>query len=472
MTSEDIESGVETTVTVDSPKVNKVEGSAMKNITVISNLDEYDGDNLEDKLEAVILKHGVVVFSKTWCPFSLDVKDFLGSQMGVHVYAIEVDEHPEGAKIFTYIKAKTNYGTVPVVFIKGKFMGGCDNIKALHEKGELERDALVGLIHRQRSIDTEKLETSKLVPVERSTAINPPFWFPNTVNNYVVRLTGLQVFVLSALSAIFYTELWGRYLSVGLLVDFGLRLVAGSSVSPLGMIATVASSPYKPQFKPGPPKQFAAFCGVFFSLMSVIFYFVEFENHEYVGLIFMAMLAIAAGMEAFLNFCLGCLFYGFGIQYGLIPDYVYRIHTATRQETSDSWDYMYTKSNAPKPIKVDTDPSNPIALKYKKKTDEWSKDDFDPIRHMQVGYFGMPLSLTGLSVAFKISSNWSEPFGRANRTIIVPDAWFQVAACIGVFFFVVMLLLYTCRLVLYPHKVSFLYCYGLFWCLCWLAIAR
>jgi glutaredoxin 3 len=468
---EDIEAGVETTVIDDNPKANKVEGKAMKNITVISNLDEYDGDTLEKKVEAVIQKHGVVVFSKTWCPFSLDVKDFLGSQMGVRVYAIEIDEHPEGAKIHNYIKAKTNYNTVPVVFIKGKFIGGCDNVKALHEKGELERETLVGLIHRQRSMDTDKLETSKLVPVERSTAVNPPFWFPNTVNNYVVRLTGLQVFVLSALSAIFFTELWGRYLSVGLLVDFGIRLVAGSSVSPLGMIATVASSPFKPQFKPGPPKQFAAFCGVFFSLMSVIFYFVEFENHEYVGLIFMAMLACAAGLEAFFNYCLGCVFYGIGIQYGLFPDYVFRIHTATLQETSDSWDYMYIDSNAPKPEKVDTDPSNPIALKYKKKTDEWSKDDFDPIRNMQVGYFGMPLAITGLSVAFKIGSSWSESFGPANRTIIIPAAWFQVAACIGTFFFVLMLLLYLCRLILHPHRVSCICCYRLFCRLCWLAIA-
>jgi glutaredoxin len=116
--SEDIEAGVERTVTVDNPKGNQAEESATKNITVISNLDGYDGDKLEEKLEAVIQKHGVVVFSKTWCPFSLDVKDFLSNQMGVRVYAIEVDEHPEGAKIHSYIKTKTKYSTVPVVFIK------------------------------------------------------------------------------------------------------------------------------------------------------------------------------------------------------------------------------------------------------------------------------------------------------------------------------------------------------------------
>lgn len=457
MTSEDVEAGVERTVTADGPtKEDETEASvvALKNITVISNLDEYNGDTLEAKIEDFILKHAVVMFSKTWCPFCRDSKDFLGNQIGVHVYVIEVDQHPEGAKIHSYMKEKTKQTSVPVIYIKGLFIGGCNDVKALHEKGELERETLAGLINRQRSMDTEKLETAKLVPVERSLAVNAPFLFPHTVNNYVIRLTGLQVFLLSTLSAIFFEETWGRFLAVGLLVDFCIRLVAGGSVSPLGMIGTLLSSPFKPQFKPGPPKQFAAFCGVFFSLMSVIFYFVEFENHEYIGMAFMVGLACAAGLEGFANFCLGCLFFGWGIKFGLIPDYVYRIHTATRQETSDSWDYMYTKSNAPAPVKVDTDPSNPISLKYKIKTDEWTKDDFDPIRNMQVSYFGMPLAITGLSVAFKIAGDWSERFGPLNRDIIVPDAWFHVPACIGVFVFVTMLLLYSARLVMYPHKVS------------------
>jgi tellurite resistance protein TehA-like permease len=331
-------------------------------------------------------------------------------------------------------------------------MGGCDDIKALHEKGELEREILVGLIHRQRSVDTAKLESAKLVPMERSMAVNPPFWFPNTVNNRVVRLTGVQVFILSVLSASFPHELWARYLAVGLLVDFCIRLVAGSAVSPLGMIATVLCSHLKPNFKPGPPKQFASFCGVFFTSMGTLFYFLEFENHEYVATAWMAMLAVAAGLEGFFDFCLGCVFFGYGIQYGLIPSHVYRIHTATRQETIDSWEYMYTDSNAPEPTNVDTDPSSPVSLKYKKKTDEWTKDDFDPIRHMQVSYFGMPLSITGLSVAFKIAGNWTGPLAGLKRSIIVPDAWFHVTAAIGAFFSTLFFLMYATRLVMYPHK--------------------
>jgi len=101
-----------------------------------------------------------------------------------------------------------------------------------------------------------------------------------------------------------------------------------------------------------------------------------------------------------------------------------------------------------------------VALKYQKKTDEWTKDDFDVIRHMQVDYFGMPLALGGLATAFKIASDWSNPFqgnivdGLNPRTIIVPETWSQVFAFMGAFFFVNFALLYIARLVLFPNKCA------------------
>jgi hypothetical protein len=102
--------------------------------------------------------------------------------------------------------------------------------------------------------------------------------------------------------------------------------------------------------------------------MGTIFYFLDFKGHEIVGAIFMGMLCGAAGLEALMDFCLGCLFFGYGIQYGIIPEQVYRIYTATRQETVDSWNFRFGESNAPEPNKVDTDAHSPISLKYKKKS--------------------------------------------------------------------------------------------------------
>lgn len=181
----------------------------------------------------------------------------------------------------------SRHTTYPFVFIRGNFIGGCDDTKALHRSGELEQKLLVGLVRRKRTAGTERFETAKLLPNERSDAINPPFWFPNTVNNNVVRMTGVQVCIMSALSAGFHWEMWARYLAIGLLVDFTIRMVAGSGCSPLGMIATFLTSFMKPDFRPGPPKQFASFCGVFFSTMGTIFYFLDFEYHDVVGACFM-----------------------------------------------------------------------------------------------------------------------------------------------------------------------------------------
>lgn len=77
------------------------------------------------------------------------------------------------------------------------------------------------------------------------------------------------------------------FTAVGLAVDFAIRLTVGSYLSPIGMIATVLTSTKPPVFKPGPPKQFAAFCGIMFSVLGTLFYFLKFNGHEYVGAIFM-----------------------------------------------------------------------------------------------------------------------------------------------------------------------------------------
>jgi glutaredoxin len=268
-------------------------GEELAVVVESENLDSYSGSSLAAKVDSCIERNGVVLISKSWCPFSKDAKEFLTEQMHVQVYVIEVDLVPQGSEILKIVQDKTGHKTVPVVFIKGRFVGGCDTIKALHEKGILEREYLRGLILRKRTVDTEQLETSKLLPTTRGNAMMPPLWFPNTVNNNVVRGTGLLVFCLSVVSCVAggMDKDWGQYIAAGLFVDFALRLVAGSVVSPLGMLATVATIIWKPDFRPGPPKQFASFCGVLFSLLGTIFYFVDFDGHEIIGAIFMGMLA-------------------------------------------------------------------------------------------------------------------------------------------------------------------------------------
>jgi hypothetical protein len=148
----------------------------------------------------------------------------------------------------------------------------------------------------------------------------PLFWFPETVNAYVVRWTGVLTCMCSLVSAVtVYWYDWGRYVAYGLLFDFILRLLAGAKVSFLGRIAMVLASCKEPKPRHGRPKQFATMCGIMFSGLGSLFYVLPFPYHDYIGIGFMAALAIASGMEGFLDFCLGCVFFKYGILLGVIP---------------------------------------------------------------------------------------------------------------------------------------------------------
>lgn len=224
----------------------------------VVDISTYPGNTIEEKVDNFIKSHSVVMISKSLCAFCRDVKDLLTNQIGVKLHLIEVNLHPDGDKVFEYVRKKYNHKTVPIVFVREEYIGGCDTLKALHNKKELESKILAGLIQKERTQGTDQLETSRLAPVERSRACHPLFWFPNVVNNYIIRVVGFQVCLLSVLSAAFLDDLWGRYLAAGILIDFVLRFVAGSGSSPLGMVAQVVTSFFRPQFRPGPPKQFAA----------------------------------------------------------------------------------------------------------------------------------------------------------------------------------------------------------------------
>ena len=276
------------TTTTDVEAVLKTEEAA-SNVITVTELN-YEGDSIEAKVDSFIQSNNVVIIAKSWCPFCRDAIQFLSQQVGVQVHVLNVDTLTNGTAVLRHVQNATSHSTVPLIYIKGDFIGGCDTVKSLHSKGELPK-LVQDLVQQKRVTGADHLATAQLLPVQRLSACQPLFWFPNTINNRVVRLTGVQVFVCSLLSCIFHTELWAHYLAVGLLVDFGIRMTVGSFLSPLGMVASLLASPFEPVFKPGPPKQFAAFCGVMFSLCGTIFYFVDFEGHRIVGAIFMGMLA-------------------------------------------------------------------------------------------------------------------------------------------------------------------------------------
>ena len=96
-------------------------------------------ENINLKIKELIEKSDVCLFMKgspevPQCGFSLAVSNVL-KHLEVKFNGINVLENPE---IREGIKKYSDWPTIPQLYIKGEFVGGCDIIKEMFEKGELQ----------------------------------------------------------------------------------------------------------------------------------------------------------------------------------------------------------------------------------------------------------------------------------------------------------------------------------------------
>ena len=82
--------------------------------------------------DVLLFMKGTPVFPQ--CGFSAAVVQVL-SELGVKFKAVDVLKDPE---IRQGIKEFSNWPTIPQLYVKGEFVGGCDIIKEMFEQGELE----------------------------------------------------------------------------------------------------------------------------------------------------------------------------------------------------------------------------------------------------------------------------------------------------------------------------------------------
>jgi len=78
----------------------------------------------------------IVVWSKTYCPYSIRVKK-LFDKLGYDFQGIELDELNDEEDVQDALERVSGLSTVPNVYIGGKHIGGCDDTVALHMRGEL-----------------------------------------------------------------------------------------------------------------------------------------------------------------------------------------------------------------------------------------------------------------------------------------------------------------------------------------------
>jgi len=101
-------------------------------------------------------------------------------------------------------------------------------------------------------------------------------------------------------------------------------VLSGPRFSPLGLLVTKVITPRvggEQRFVAGPPKRFAQGVGLVFSSVGLLAWV---SGAHTFGAVMIAGLAVAASLEAFAGFCLGCVMFSWLIRAGVIPQSVCR----------------------------------------------------------------------------------------------------------------------------------------------------
>src|ERR1700722_2821561 len=94
--------------------------------------------NAQERIEKIISENPVVLFMKgtpefPQCGFSSQVVQIL-EYVGAPIASVNV---LEDAEIRQGVKEYANWPTIPQLYIKGEFVGGCDIVREMFQSGEL-----------------------------------------------------------------------------------------------------------------------------------------------------------------------------------------------------------------------------------------------------------------------------------------------------------------------------------------------
>jgi len=143
------------------------------------------------------------------------------------------------------------------------------------------------------------------------------FSFPSPVNEKAARTVAVGVV---AMGIAFVVTGW-TWLLIPLTYGFLARVASGPTLSPLGQIATRLVAPRlgEPKLVAGPPKRFAQLIGALFTVTASILVLAGAVGAAQVVI---GLLVVAAGLEGFGGFCLGCIMFGQLMKVGVIPESV------------------------------------------------------------------------------------------------------------------------------------------------------
>jgi len=84
-------------------------------------------------------KSPLVVFSKSYCPYSKRAKNLIQTYaLDPPPRIIEVDLREDGDLLKVILTRLTKHSTFPNIILRGRSLGGADNLQALHNEGTLK----------------------------------------------------------------------------------------------------------------------------------------------------------------------------------------------------------------------------------------------------------------------------------------------------------------------------------------------
>ncbi|KAK2682833.1 Glutaredoxin subgroup [Fusarium oxysporum f. sp. vasinfectum] len=92
-----------------------------------------------EELDSILKKSPVIIFSKTYCPFSKRAKSLLIEKYSItpEPYVVELDIHPQGQALQDQLLETTGRRTVPNIMVNGVSLGGADDITEMDQAGKL-----------------------------------------------------------------------------------------------------------------------------------------------------------------------------------------------------------------------------------------------------------------------------------------------------------------------------------------------
>jgi monothiol glutaredoxin len=97
--------------------------------------------SVQDTIREQVTSHPVVLYMKgspqfPMCGFSATATQLLKMAGAQEVFTVDVLQDPA---IRDGIKQFANWPTIPQLYVKGEFVGGCDIMKEMFQSGELQK---------------------------------------------------------------------------------------------------------------------------------------------------------------------------------------------------------------------------------------------------------------------------------------------------------------------------------------------